>query len=848
MADLKVRFITEDSSSAFYVDDDMVMGLSYRADPFGGDAFKLGTTVCQQATLQIKSTAFDNVLHPDEYYTVELAEGNLPYPTIFATLQIDDINWENEKYIEIKLVDKMVNLNVPYDWSAVDPQTVGNIINHMTTDLLGYTPDTNTSIWTEISSPYLTNLAVTWDSGTNARDFISYVAEVNGGYAYIDKQGHIKIKRYNNTSSATVLLNTCKDFKLGNEHIIDRVVYEYGVATAKYPDDSTYTGTGNTVYINPNNILFTDSQTYTRDAIVQQIYSYVNGLSFYNVKTTRCYIPSTVRAGDRIIIGAYRTIANVDWKYNGMWYGGFQLEVQNKKQEETQVIGNTERINQINIKVDRELNTITQTVSSLGSDVSDLSTNLSTNYYTKTETEQTASSITMTALGGYYTKSETDNVAQAEAQAQISLLVDNSDNRITSYINANADEIRLVASTLIFGDYPSGAYVEMITGTYDPATGSGFNGIKLEGHAGNNRGAITWINSAYFRYTGDHSELSMYDDYFRVYGYSDIAVTSSTTTDVYHNVNTETYWDTTDPSSPIRWVDWSIWQSEGSPLTHNSGQPYITFTTRNELIVGTPTITQALTISKADLLGATLSGATLKGNIVATNQVKTSFNNSIAMGSYQASATTIPSLVDEVRYSSGVMGSANITTAYTNSDINIPTGWYNFIYSPHRSGGVNGTASGDNCNYGTLLLSSMTADSGLFRIRVSSGSIASARRIPLVTNAEEQDYVIEKGTSGSWAYRKWASGKTEAWRTATVTASTTTQAGSIYRSSGTVDLPSGLFSSAPHLVATMDTTGTNLFQAQATASSATNINVRVWRVNASTSTYTVDVSLYAWRG
>lgn len=110
-----------------------------------------------------------------------------------------------------------------------------------------------------------------------------------------------------------------------------------------------------------------------------------------------------------------------------------------------------------------------------------------------------------------------------------------------------------------------------------------------------------------------------------------------------------------------------------------------------------------------------------------TGQLKTSFNQSVAMGSYKATATTVPDLVDELRMSSGVMGSANIKTTYTNGDITITGGnstWYNFVYSPHRSGGVNGTASGDNCNYGTLLLFSMTSNAGAFRIRVDSGSIA----------------------------------------------------------------------------------------------------------------------------
>lgn len=126
-----------------------------------------------------------------------------------------------------------------------------------------------------------------------------------------------------------------------------------------------------------------------------------------------------------------------------------------------------------------------------------------------------------------------------------------------------------------------------------------------------------------------------------------------------------------------------------------------------------------------------------------TGQLLTSFKSSVAMGSYQAAATTVPNLVAEVRYSSGCMGSVSIDTLYDNPTVaneDIATGWYNFIYSPHRSGGLNGAATGDNHNYGTLFLIGMTADLGCYRIRVSGGSIGECRRLlssgeRLVTNS-----------------------------------------------------------------------------------------------------------------
>lgn len=123
------------------------------------------------------------------------------------------------------------------------------------------------------------------------------------------------------------------------------------------------------------------------------------------------------------------------------------------------------------------------------------------------------------------------------------------------------------------------------------------------------------------------------------------------------------------------------------------------------------------------------------GNIIGSNggtmtgQLLTSFKTSVAMGSYGSAQTTVGGLVDEVRMSSGCSGSASIGTAYTANGVTIKTGWYNFMYMPHRSGGLNGNASGDNCNYGNLFLFGMNNTNGRFIVRIASGSIQEVSRL-----------------------------------------------------------------------------------------------------------------------
>lgn len=154
------------------------------------------------------------------------------------------------------------------------------------------------------------------------------------------------------------------------------------------------------------------------------------------------------------------------------------------------------------------------------------------------------------------------------------------------------------------------------------------------------------------------------------------------------------------------------------------------------------------------------------GNIIGSNggtmtgQLKTSFKSSVATGSYGSSQTTVPNLVEEVRYSSGCCGSANITTAYTLNGVTMPTGWYNFIWIPHRSGGANGAASGDNCNYGQLIMCGMNNANGQYIVRYSS----SIKEVVKLLTTANPDYVIETGTTNGWQYQKYKSGWIDAYR------------------------------------------------------------------------------------
>ena len=107
------------------------------------------------------------------------------------------------------------------------------------------------------------------------------------------------------------------------------------------------------------------------------------------------------------------------------------------------------------------------------------------------------------------------------------------------------------------------------------------------------------------------------------------------------------------------------------------------------------------------------------------------------------------------------------------------------------------------------------------------------------------DYVLEQGTSGAWTYRKWASDMVEAWYNGSVECSATTAAGSVYRSTFTLAIPSGIFADTPSkTLLNFDQTASASFSVFGVASSAKNINGRCFRASASTSTYDMTIAAY----
>ena len=108
----------------------------------------------------------------------------------------------------------------------------------------------------------------------------------------------------------------------------------------------------------------------------------------------------------------------------------------------------------------------------------------------------------------------------------------------------------------------------------------------------------------------------------------------------------------------------------------------------------------------------------------------------------------------------------------------------------------------------------------------------------------EADYVTHRGTSGAWAYRKWKNGKVEAWATITLASATPSAWSSPVRIIDQNDnaIPSGIFSSAPNMIASA--AGNQYWMGGIWATASTKYNVRI--CTCATAAQAPVIKIYAW--
>ncbi|MBR0471698.1 MAG: hypothetical protein IJI98_03250 [Methanosphaera sp.] len=320
------------------IDSDNYISFSNEFKQFD-ETFLLGTTASNTITIEVPSTIAipTNVL-------IKINETN------YASLIVDSYEYEDNNILKLNLVDKMVLLDFNYNAQSIVPCTVKQILQNICLQA-GITLATNSFTNDSLVVDY-------YDNTLTAREYVSMIAELNGGFARINTSGELELVKFSGTPT-DIDIETCEDFRIGEKHKIERVVFDSGILKFESSTDESL----ETLYLNNQNVYITN------ETVFNNIANEILNFEFYCFSTGNCEIKPTVKAGDLINFtdgeNNYPTIAQYDVSFMGGLSGGYELNINSKKQEETKVIGVSESFKRLRIEVNRDLNQISQTVESV---------------------------------------------------------------------------------------------------------------------------------------------------------------------------------------------------------------------------------------------------------------------------------------------------------------------------------------------------------------------------------------------------------------------------------------------------------------------------------------------------
>lgn len=321
------------------LDPDKYMSLSQNGNLFD-KTFKLGATLCRKFVLEIPKADF---IPTTQDVVIKYMSND------YAHLIIDKYEYNEGggiPTVKITLCDRMVLANTNYNASSIVPTTTLGILQDICSKIgveLGDTTFENNDIVVDF-----------FDSTVQARKYISYIAEIAGGFARIESDGKLYIRTFNNLNSHTLLPDLCEEILIGQKHKVERVVFDNGLQVYKTSEDETL----ETLYLDSENVYINDEATFNK--IVAKIINF----EYYNISTGSTYIMYDTIPGDILKLTYenidYYTIEDYDTlNFLGSWTGNYKLNLDSALQQETKTAGLNIQIKAIKINMNRIDNELT---------------------------------------------------------------------------------------------------------------------------------------------------------------------------------------------------------------------------------------------------------------------------------------------------------------------------------------------------------------------------------------------------------------------------------------------------------------------------------------------------------
>ncbi len=307
------------------------------------ESLNLGTTTSKYIEFKIYK---DQVIRTMKQVKVDygiLIDDN--YEIIpLGIFNIDNFTDNDDNTITLKCIDNMSKFEFNYDGSKLEyPATLLQVLE-----------DICSKAGVELGSTSFLNsnkeIAV-YDNTVSAREYLSYISESAGGFAFIGRDGKLYIRSIYQDEQE-ISLDLFGSYKWGEEYKISKVSYEDGIRSFKFGNESN-----NTLWINQENMFIVDEEQ------VKNIYNQVKDLTT-NSFEGKVIIDPALDVGDKIIIDGKPVIYQGESNFETRFVADIKSQIAIKQKQETTTKKQSQKVinRKVQSRIDQAEGKITQLV------------------------------------------------------------------------------------------------------------------------------------------------------------------------------------------------------------------------------------------------------------------------------------------------------------------------------------------------------------------------------------------------------------------------------------------------------------------------------------------------------
>lgn len=321
---------------------------------FTNGEIELGSTPSQTIELKLYKSVV-----PATINKVEIKSGITGEIVPVGVYNVDKAPISDDYTVTLSLADNMIKFEFNYDGSKLVNGNNGKV------KIIQVLQDMCSKAGVKLGTTSFLNMnkeIAVYDNTVSARTYLSYISEQAGGFAFIGRDGKLYIRSLGQDMS-NISLKLFQNFEWGEKYKITKVRFDDGIRV--FEKGNT---TGNTMYINPNNMFIVDQEQ------VDNIYEQVKDLELYSFKGNSIIDPA-IDIGDILVIDGKQVLYQGSSQYSGRWKASISSEIKSKERQETTVIKKPSQktinrrvqssINQIDGKVEQLVEENTETTEKL---------------------------------------------------------------------------------------------------------------------------------------------------------------------------------------------------------------------------------------------------------------------------------------------------------------------------------------------------------------------------------------------------------------------------------------------------------------------------------------------------